>query len=497
MLAFAPTRIPSSSLPDSLTSEPIADLTLLWLCCYLPLLPLEALGLKADCPVAVVEEFKGRPHVLTPSPIARSRGVISGLSLNAAHALCPELRFEARNRALEQQVISALAERCLNFTPWVSLDYSQALLLEVRGSLNLFGGLNALQTRLSETIASGGCTCLMAVTPVPFASWLLARQGSGDAVIRREALRSVLGDLPIAALGFDAGVPARLAKVGLRTLRDLWRLPRDGLARRYGSRLMVAMDRAAGYATDTPRLNYCPPRFDVSLDLPLETDKLSQYFPALEELMKRLTVFLRSHDAAVAELRLALHHRRGAPSNVQLELRQTSRNEAHLLGLLKEKLDRVALPGPVSAVGLSTENIHPHVPQIPDIFGARAADGEREGAWQQLIETLQARLGRNAIRMLSASADHRPENVSVLSDNFHASCSPPNGPRPLWLLPAPRPAPADLAPESGTERIESGWWDGPMVRRDYRKAIDRFGARWWIYREPSQSQRWYVHGLFG
>jgi protein ImuB len=50
---------------------------------------------------------------------------------------------------------------------------------------------------------------------------------------------------------------------------------------------------------------------------------------------------------------------------------------------------------------------------------------------------------------------------------------------------------------SGPERIESGWWDGADVRRDYYVAGDRHGMRLWIYREHADPARWFLHGIFG
>jgi protein ImuB len=49
----------------------------------------------------------------------------------------------------------------------------------------------------------------------------------------------------------------------------------------------------------------------------------------------------------------------------------------------------------------------------------------------------------------------------------------------------------------GPERIETGWWDGREVTRDYFVARDAQGVRLWIYRERRAPKNWYVHGLFG
>ena len=78
--------------------------------------------------------------------------------------------------------------------------------------------------------------------------------------------------------------------------------------------------------------------------------------------------------------------------------------------------------------------------------------------------------------------------------------------RPLWLSPAPQPLSCvDGKPHvddgalrllEGPERIESGWWDGEGVARDYFVALAPGGERLWVYRDRV-SRHWYLHGAFG
>ena len=60
--------------------------------------------------------------------------------------------------------------------------------------------------------------------------------------------------------------------------------------------------------------------------------------------------------------------------------------------------------------------------------------------------------------------------------------------QPVWEGP--------LLLEHGPERIESGWWDGGDVRRDYYRASNPRGAMLWVYQDL-RSQDWYLHGVFG
>jgi protein ImuB len=73
-------------------------------------------------------------------------------------------------------------------------------------------------------------------------------------------------------------------------------------------------------------------------------------------------------------------------------------------------------------------------------------------------------------------------------------------PRPVWLMDAPLPLTDELILEQGPERIESGWWDGRGVARDYYIArrtphARSHGAKLWVFQER-QSKRWYLHGVF-
>ena len=71
--------------------------------------------------------------------------------------------------------------------------------------------------------------------------------------------------------------------------------------------------------------------------------------------------------------------------------------------------------------------------------------------------------------------------------------------RPLWLFAEPRPlgaepASAELKLLSGPERIESGWWDGNEIGRDYFVGRDAQGADVWLYRD--RGGQWFVQGVF-
>jgi protein ImuB len=47
----------------------------------------------------------------------------------------------------------------------------------------------------------------------------------------------------------------------------------------------------------------------------------------------------------------------------------------------------------------------------------------------------------------------------------------------------------------GPERIETAWWRGPSVRRDYYVVETESGERFWVFRRLKDGD-WFFHGMF-
>src|SRR5690606_21887477 len=109
-------------------------------------------------------------------------------------------------------------------------DAPSGLLLEVRGSLRMFGGLARIERAVREGLAAQGHVARIAVAPVPHAAWLLACAGrpTTAAIERIDELRAALEPLPIWLLGPGSRYWSKLQNVGLKTIGDLLALPRTG-----------------------------------------------------------------------------------------------------------------------------------------------------------------------------------------------------------------------------------------------------------------------------
>jgi protein ImuB len=319
-------------------------------------------------------------------------------------------------------------------------------------------------------------------------------------VTRADAMAGVAARLPLACLGWPEDTLATLKGLGLRSVGDLLRLPRAGFAARFGPRLLDELDEGLGRLPAPRRRHVVPERFDERLELPAEAASTALLEPALAGMLARLEAFLRARAAGVRELRVDLLHRGGAPTRLRLSLARLAADAAGLRTLLSERLGRCRLAQPAAAIRLRSGVLLPLALRDAGLFErGRNADPE---ATARLLDLLRARLGREAVFGVLPVPEHRPERAFRIAEpGAEAGLPAPwtgARPRPLWMLAEPQPLDGwEGTLVTGPERIESGWWDGHDVRRDYYVAMSRAGVRLWIFRERPPGQRWFLHGVFG
>ena len=462
---------------------------MLWIALHLPHLPLEALlrgcdpSRWRDEPWAVIENRS----VLVCNAAAQALGVRSGMPLSAAWAIAPALRTVPRNLRAERENLEGVAAWLTRFTPRVSLEAPRQVAAEVAGSLRLFGGIE----RLEQGLRSG-------LDALGFKAWLASAPTARAALWRAAGDANALEDLRVEVTGAGPDILDLLRNLGIRTLGELMRLPRDGVARRLGQELLDDLDRALGKIPE-PRASFVPPaRFAARLELPAQVTEAEGLLFAARRLLAQLEGVLVARQSGIRGFALSLRHPGMRPTRVTVALANPSRDAVHFTLLLRERLARLELVAPVEAIGLQAAGFEPLHATTASLFRDVRDAGED---WMRLLDRLAARLGETAVRGLAIHSEHRPELASraVAPESSSGPRSTPlpdgQGPRPLWLLETPRRlAENEFALLTGPERIESGWWDGHEVRRDYFIARTGDASLVWIFRERERG--WFLHGIF-
>jgi protein ImuB len=140
-----------------------------------------------------------------------------------------------------------------------------------------------------------------------------------------------------------------------------------------------------------------------------------------------------------------------------------------------------------------------------------------------LVERLSSRLGPLAVTRARLRPEAQPElacRYDAVVQTKRARKSPTAAagsdlpPRPLRLLTKPlRLTVMSIVPDGppvqlqmsgqrqqiahcwGPERIETGWWRGRAVGRDYYRVETAAGHRLWLFRRL-RDDRWFLHGTF-
>jgi protein ImuB len=530
---------------------------MLWIGVHLPALSLESFvatlapepsadgpaGPHPFGPVALIE----RHRIVAVNAAARECGVQVGQKRATALALAPHTRLGEADPGRDEAALQAVAHVLMGFTPAVSIAGDHVVLAEVQASLRYFGGLPRLLQRLRAQLAPLGHALRIACAPTAQgAQWMALLRDEIETTLANSKAdwRARVGAMPVDRMAAAAPHLAALETLGLATAADLWKQPRAGLTRRFGSELLADIDRALGERPD-PRTALQPaPTFDSRLELFMRADDSAALLTGAAVLLNRLTAWACAHHGLVGGFELRLHHEsrrkmRDDPASrstvLQIGLGEPVADTAHLHSLLRERLQRLPLAASVIELSLHCHAITPGAPPNIELFPSAASAGE---GWQRLLERFEARLGAHNIQRLQPVADHRPELATAVCQGGDAlpartrtqgaplNLALPAGPaatasgdpahwprlrRPVWLLREPQPlrheggtpllAGKPLWLVAGPERIESGWWDGGYAARDYFVAQDDQGALLWVYRfrrAPEVDEAgWFLQGRFG
>jgi protein ImuB len=481
-----------------------------WFAIHAPQLALEyALrGQAIPLPCALCDSHEVRQA----NQAALGAGIQPGMSRATALSLVTGLHIFEDCPETARAALHTLATALLAYTPAVSLHPPDGLLLEVSGSLRLFGGVTALRASIRQALVPRGLTARVASAPTAHGAWLLAQYQDGACISRRDQLPAGLAPLPIHLLRHAAPHCAGLAAMGIRDFGALTSLPRAGLSRRYGPALLDEIDAALGHSTEPRRWFEAPASFDQSLELFANSDQAEILLKATQPLFQALRTWLVARHQSTRQLTWQGIHESGRHTHPATTFHLLSslagQNIARWTGLLREHLARSTLAAAIHTLRLLCTDTEPVANTHGELFACSPCAPD---ALPQLLDRLQARWGREHIQRLGLADDHRPEHayhVGPFNTPTHQPHShPPELPRPLWLLDPPLALcerhhhpwwQGPLTLLHGPERIETGWWDGPWVERDYFIAENTEGVWVWIYRNRRpHAAGWFLHGLFG
>jgi protein ImuB len=484
-----------------------------------------------NAPFALVTRISNALRLSAVDKCAARLGLAAGMALADARARHPALATLPHDVAADARALARLAAGMARFTPLVSLDPPDGLVLDITGCAHLFGGEAQLA---QQAAAQAGFACRHAFADHAAAARALVRYGGGGRVGRGGGGggASDIRTLPLAALELSEDALAGLRRAGLRTLGDLARRPTAGLAARFGEEMVARLRAILGETARpiTPRPTPVPIRAQTRFAEPIaRTDTV---LDVLEALLVETGRQMAARQLGGRRFAVTLERSDGARRCLTVDTGRPTRDPATIMRLFAERIDNLADP---IDPGFGFDAITLSVPRA-EALAARQATLEHQPDTDDtiaaLIDRLSTRLGPDRVRRLIPSDTYIPEKAQYLAPATQSSAPAwpvirADAPRPLVLFDPPQPITAiasvpdgppqrfrwrgrlhDIAHAEGPERIAPEWWrrtNGHLpgqhgLTRDYYRVEDADGRRFWLLRHGLFDERsdplWYIHGLF-
>lgn len=442
------------------------------------------------------------------------------------------VRFEAHDPLADGQRLRELVAVCHQFSPTVGIEPGErpeALFLDATGCGVGFGGESAFAGQVVNAARQRGYWGFAAMADTVGAAWAVARHGAGRLLLESEPRARVrviapgeqvaaLRPLPIEALRMAPAAVEVLHALNVVRVEQLLALPREQLPARFGAELLGRVDRATGAIPEgmKPERVAEPLEARWSFEAPVASSQV--LLAVIEELLGRLLKEVRGQDVGFQKLLWWLRVSRHDQVCLPVELLRPTAVASDLLELIRLQMERVKLPGEVTDVTVRAAVVAPLVYRQGDLFGGRVGPNRDDGV-TGLVERLSSRLGNAAVVRPRLVADAQPELAFEYEPWLAAPKRPPEVRHPIRLMRptclTERPEPVRVMPAAGPpgwiawadreyaverawgpERIETGWWRGADVRRDYYVAETTDGERLWLFHDLAAGG-WYVQGVFG
>jgi protein ImuB len=488
---------------------------------------------------------------------AVEQGIYPGMPVAEAKSLAPGVVVEPHDRAADRKALERLAEACEQFSPSVGLEEGgesatadppvcgpDSLLLDVSNPENLWGSEAELAARVEKFFTRRGYRMRLAVADTVGQAWAAAhyepdketsrggdeeKSGRSISPCLLVSLSPCRFSLPVEALRLSADTADLLRQLGIETIGQLLPLPRESLAARFGDGLLRRLDQFTGTASEVvaPHRALAPLLAGCAFEQP--TTDLTVLTHALAGLSEQLARALAARDEGAVLLVCLLKYAQGETAPLRIGLMEPTACAQQWMELLDLHLETLKLADEVTGAELRVTVAGRLGQRQGELFADEWPTDPHQLAL--LVNRLSSRLGDEQVLRPELRASPMPERAARYvpamegrdketrrqgnkgrSRRKHSPC--PITARPLLVYPEPHTvdvvsvAPSGppefiwhesrrehVAQHWGPERIETLWWRGRSVRRDYYRIATESGSHLWIFRRLRDG-RWFLHGMF-
>jgi protein ImuB len=412
--------------------------------------------------------------------------------------------------------LTKLVEWCDSYSPLVSQDGQDGVILDITGCSHLFGGENLLLINLQRRLQRMNIESHGAIADTRGAAWTLARYGDLF-IVHGENTAAALDPLPIMALRLPAETVSELQRFGLATIAAVRNIPKQSLRVRFGAILLCRLDQVFQEAED-PLTPWRPPAaYRASrITEPISTVGSVEY--VLLDLLREVCTQLEKNHLGLRRIDLSCYRVDGTVDRCEVRTSKPNRSVAHLMRLFSDRLEKLRADFGFETFVLSVcdaEALHAKQLNLPS--SDKPPDEE---SFDLLVDRLGLKLGFSEVNRIRVRESYLPEHSVELRPAGAPPLTNADWPayrvRPLRMVDPPMPIQVSIVIPGGSpvqfligqrkhlvvrmegpERLIPEWWRTHHMRwgtRDYYRVEDDNGFRFWIFRDASE--HWFLHGHF-
>lgn len=474
----------------------------------------------------LTESRKQGDFVRYGNRLARRRGVRIGMPVSEARTFAgpnDRLVVEEVQPAQDRQALVQIALRCERFSFRIGIeeaDTPESILMDVTGIAHFFSGEQALADQLNQAATRRQFAGRIAIGDTIGTAWAAAHylaEPNRPVVIPSTQARQ-LHRLPLPALRLSEPLLRKLLRLGITTIAQVMTLDRASLARRLGNELLTRLDQFTGQIPETVTPCHPLPQYRIKKTLEegiTNPDAIRQLvFYLLRQLLDLLAP--KRLGTRHLECRFVLEDR--TTQLLDVRLCETTSDQQHIHELFRIRLDKFRLTSPVVGLHIEAHEVAPLGASQEAFLEGISRDQSRQ--LSLLLNRFSSRLGEQAVVAPSLFPNPIPERSVELASVTGSSLPSPTSyssrfhglDRPTALFVQPRPVEVlasipdgppvvlfwkkrriELVDCSEPERIETGWWQGEYVCRDYYRVETATGEWLWVFRRL-QDGRWFWHG---
>lgn len=420
-------------------------------------------------PLLVVDD-----RVTGATPEVMDAGVALGMPRREAEALAPFATILERDIGEEARRFEAVVDVIEDLIPRVEVVGPGLVFVAISGAIRFYGGEDALAERVAKEIDKQvgnvrGGEALLGIADGPFAArWAAAHAGVGEPLVVADTNGFLAGlDLETLRESFASdSLIATFRWLGVSTLGDLSRFPREALATRFGADGVVAHRLASG---EDRRAE--PREMPVDLAVEMEFEDPLEHLDAVAFAAKNLSdrMLTRLRASGVAPHQVAILAQPALGETRERIWRSADPFTERALTdrvwwQLRAWVESGGIPGGIIRLRIAPFDLSGEGRQL-GIFRDESAQIEVERA----LARAQAILGPDGVLQGRVQGGRMPAERVSWSRWGESVSDPSRDPAAPWPGATPKPAPALVPPRLQPIEVE---WDEGLPSRV------RLGARW-------------------